>query len=198
MSPKPSVSAERTKQILEAASDVFAKKGFYKARMDDIASKANLSKGALYLYFKSKDAIINALLDRLFQHEFRNLVALEDDEGSALEHLLRFTDSITSDLHNYLRLIPVAYEYLGLIFRNKLVQQTFRQHLRTYVNLTVPIIQEGITNGEFRALDPTDVTLALGAIFEGMILLWVYDPDSIDLEKQIHAGIQLLIDGLKA
>ncbi len=62
MSPRPDVSEERRTQILEAAMAVFARQGFDKARMDDIAQQARLSKGALYLYYKSKDAIISAIL----------------------------------------------------------------------------------------------------------------------------------------
>ncbi len=90
MSPKPDVSEERKDQIAEAATTVFTQKGFDKARMDDIASEANLSKGALYLYFKSKDAIITHLLDRLFEREFSDLLSLEDDPRPASEKLIFF------------------------------------------------------------------------------------------------------------
>ncbi|HEY6540074.1 MAG TPA: helix-turn-helix domain-containing protein, partial [Ktedonobacteraceae bacterium] len=66
MSPRPDVSEERRNQILAAASTVFARSGFHEARMDDIAEEVGLSKGALYLYYKSKDAIIAALLKFFF------------------------------------------------------------------------------------------------------------------------------------
>ncbi len=197
MSPKPDVSQERTAQILGAARKVFAKKGFYKARMDDIAQEAQVSKGTLYLYFKSKDAIITALLNRLFGHEMRDLSALQHAEGSARERLLRFVDLMLADMESWLNIIPVAYEFLGLIFRNKTVQKAFRQYLRTYVSLTVPLIEEGIANGEFRPLDATETALTLGALFEGTILLWVYDPQTVDVSRQIRQGIDLLLKGLE-
>ena len=53
MAPRPDVSEERRNQILEAATTVFARLGFHRARMDDIVQEARLSKGALYWYFKS-------------------------------------------------------------------------------------------------------------------------------------------------
>ena len=198
MSPKPNVSEERTDQILNAATEVLAQKGFYKARMDDIAAQARLSKGALYLYFKSKDAIITALLDRIFQREMSALSDLQSADGTALERLERLTNTITSDVQTWLRIVPVAYVFLGLIFRNKTVQQAFRQYLRTYVNLVTPIIQQGIEHGEFRPQDPVEIALALGAIYEGTILLWVYDPERVDVEKQIRSGVQLVLNGLQA
>ena len=55
MPPRPEVSKERTKQILDAAVKVFSRSGFQQASMDDIVAESGLSKGALYWYFKSKD-----------------------------------------------------------------------------------------------------------------------------------------------
>ena len=73
MSPRPNVSDQRKAQILNAAESIFTKKGFYEARMDDIAEETGLSKGAVYLYFKSKNDLIIAILDRLFQNKFKQL-----------------------------------------------------------------------------------------------------------------------------
>lgn len=198
MSPKPDVSEERTEQILEAASQVFAEKGFASARMDDIAARVGLSKGTLYLYFKSKDALITALLDRLFQREMRDLSALQHASGSVHERLQRFVDAILRDLQTWMRLLPVAYEFLGLIFRNKTVRNAFRQYLRTYTSLVRPLIEEGIANGEFRPVDPQQAAIALGALVEGSILLWVYDPESVQLEEQIRKGLEIFLKGIAA
>ena len=53
----------RRRALLEAALDEFFERGFAAARMDDIARRAGVSKGALYLYFDSKDALFNALIE---------------------------------------------------------------------------------------------------------------------------------------
>ena len=90
MSPKPNVSEERKEQITEAATKVFAEQGFDKARMDDIAAEAKLSKGTLYLYFKSKDAIIKHLLEKLFDREFAALQLIADEPRPASEKLMLF------------------------------------------------------------------------------------------------------------
>ncbi len=198
MPPRPDVSEERTQQILQAASQVFAEKGFYKARMDDIAAKARLSKGALYLYFKSKDAIIIALLDRLFVHEMRDLRALQQAEGPARERLERFVETLIANLPRWMQVIPVAYEFLGLIFRNQTVRQAFQQYLRAYVSLVQPIIEQGVASGEFRPLDAGDVALALGALLEGTMLLWVYDSERVDVARNARAGLRLILEGLLA
>jgi AcrR family transcriptional regulator len=71
MSPRPDVSDERKDQILNAAERVFTRKGIDLARMDDIAEETGLSKGTLYLYFKSKGDLIIAILERIFQGAFQ-------------------------------------------------------------------------------------------------------------------------------
>jgi len=85
MPPRPDVSEERRAQIIEAAMAVFAREGFPRSRMDDIAKEAGLSKGALYWYFKSKDAIIIALLEHLLSGYAEKLRTLREAGGSATE-----------------------------------------------------------------------------------------------------------------
>ncbi|OQX65568.1 MAG: hypothetical protein B6I38_01165 [Anaerolineaceae bacterium 4572_5.1] len=198
MSPKPDVSEERKEQITEAATKVFAEQGFDKARMDDIATEANLSKGTLYLYFKSKDAIIKHLLDKLFEREFADLQSLTDDPRPASEKLITFSETMITEMQTWTRLIPIMYEFLGRLFRQSVVQKAFKKYMRFYLDLITPVIQQGIDEGEFKAGNAEDVAITIGAIFEGTILLWVYDSEMIDLEKHLSSGMKLLMDGLKA
>lgn len=198
MSPKPDVSEERTEQITEAATNVFVRQGFDKARMDDIAAEANLSKGTLYLYFKSKDAIIKHLLDKIFERELSDLQSLKDDPRPASEKLSIFIEKLITDMQNWSRLMPIMYEFLGRLFRQSIVQKAFKTYLRSYLDLIAPIIQQGIDTGEFKTNNAEDVAITIGAIFEGTILLWVYDSETIDLDKHLQSGMKLLMDGLKA
>ncbi len=198
MSPRPSVSDERTSQILTAAEGVFTKKGFDEARMEDIADKTGLSKGTLYLYFKSKDDLIFAILDRIFQHEFRQLAGVIDEHGTASGALLAVTDLVARDVSGMLRLIPIIYNFLALAFRSKPVQRSLKKYIRGYLDILTPIIQKGIDSGEFRAVEAGQVAVAAGAIIEGTILLWVYDNTSVEPESDIPAGMRLLLEGIQA
>lgn len=60
-------ASTRSAQILDAALQVFADKGYAAARIDDIAAAAGLSKGGIYTHFKSKEEIFEALLTRVLQ-----------------------------------------------------------------------------------------------------------------------------------
>jgi AcrR family transcriptional regulator len=197
MSPRPDVSDERRSQILTAAEGVFTKKGFDEARMDDIAEKTGLSKGTLYLYFKSKDDLIMAILDRMFQGEFRQLEALQKEQGSAAESIEKLTDMICKDIVGMLRLIPIIYNFLALAFRNRHVQRALKVYVNRYLDTLVPFVQRGIDSGEFRPVDARDVAVAGGAIIEGTLLLWAYDNTAVDPEHHIRTGMHLLLAGIQ-
>jgi AcrR family transcriptional regulator len=198
MSPRPNVSDERKSQIINAAEDVFTQKGFDEARMDDIADKTGLSKGTLYLYFKSKDDLIIAILDRMFQREFKQLENLNQDGLSATDAIWKITDLLTKDILGLIRLIPIVYQFLALAFRNKYVQLALKKYINRYLDVLIPIIQRGIDSGEFRKVDTREVAIAMGAMIEGTLLLWVYDSSLVDPQHHIHSGMKLLLEGVQA
>jgi AcrR family transcriptional regulator len=198
MSPRPDVSEERTDQILDAASEVFVEKGFQKARMDDIAEKSGLSKGAIYWYFKSKDDIVFGIFDRLFTREAQELEVLISSKETASSRLITYTERVIKDVNRLLRFAPIAFEFLSLAFRHKFFQNAFKRYLSNHMEILIPIIQQGIESGEFHDLDPSEAAIAVGALFEGTLALWVYNNHLVEPEHHIRVGIQLLIDGFKA
>jgi len=198
MSPRPNVSDERKTQIINAAEGVFMEKGFDQARMDDIAEETGLSKGTLYLYFKSKDELIIAILDRMFQREFKQFENLNFVELSAVDAIWKITDLLTKDILGLQRLIPIVYQFLALAFRNKYVQLALKKYINRYVDVLVPIIQHGIDSGEFHQVDVREVAIAMGAVIEGTLLLWVYDKTLVKPEHHIRSGMKLLLEGVQA
>jgi TetR/AcrR family fatty acid metabolism transcriptional regulator len=197
MSPRPDVSEERKNQILEAATAVFARLGFHKARMDDIVDESGLSKGSLYWYFNSKDEIILAILNRMFERELSDLKNLPDMPGSAAERLERMVERAIVDIQGMLKLMPLAFEFLYLAFRRKIVQQALSQYVESYLALATPVIQQGIDRGEFHPVDVEQTALAIFAIIEGSAMMWVYAPERVQTSQLIRFGTQRLLDGLK-
>ncbi|MFC2064014.1 TetR/AcrR family transcriptional regulator [Chloroflexota bacterium] len=198
MSPRQNVSAERTNQILVAAEEVFTAKGLDKSRMEDIAQRTGLSKGTLYLYFKSKEDLIIAIFDRIFGGLFQQDKSQTTRQVSAVEAIRAFTDEAIKDYLRVLFMFPVAYEFLSLAFRNASVQKALKRYFNNYMDTLVPIIQTGVDTGEFRLVDPEEVAMAAGAIIEGTILLWAYDRSRVDPETHIRSSINLLIEGIRS
>jgi AcrR family transcriptional regulator len=197
MSPRPDVSEERKDQILDAARDVFTEKGLQKARMDDIVERSGLSKGTLYWYFKSKDNIVIGIFERLFDRELADLANLKTDSRSASDRLMTYTARVIKDIFRLLKFAPISFEFLSFAFRRKYFKEAFKIYLQTHLDILVPIIQQGTASGEFRQVDPQEAAIAICAIFEGTILLWVYDNSLVDPQKHIRSGMEIFIEGMK-
>lgn len=197
MTPRPNVSDERKKQILDAAATVFAKKGFADARMEDIAIEAGLSKATLYLYFKSKDDIIAAILDQFYNRGMQDLQMLQGYEGSISELLLLLTRFFGAEAEQMMSMLPIAFEFYALAARREDVRRLIKEYFRNYREGLAALVQMGIERGEFRAVDPHEAAIVLSAIYEGLAVLEATDPTVVTWQMMAENAVQLLLDGLK-
>jgi AcrR family transcriptional regulator len=197
MSPRPDVSEERRSQIIESAIKVIARQGFADTRMDDVAAESGLSKGLLYWYFNSKEEIITAIAELLFGVELREVQNLSVDGQTARACLESFLEVFLEDLRKLLRVTPIIYELYALAFRNPAVRGVMQEYLRRFVTILEPIVQRGIERGEFAPGNAHQITLTIGSTLEGTLLLWAYDPEMVQAEEQLRAGMALLLKGLE-
>jgi AcrR family transcriptional regulator len=195
--PSDDLSEERQKQILEAAVSQFAKHGLHATRMEDIARESGLSKGALYLYYQSKDAIISALMRTLFAWELRGTRAIARSEGSVTGRLLALTRMFADELDRLSVAMPIFLEFYAIAFRQPAVREHLGKMYDEYRGPLASLIQEGIASGEFRAVDPDEVALTWIALLEGLTLLWVVNPRGIAWRERAEAAVHLLLDGLR-
>jgi AcrR family transcriptional regulator len=194
--PRPDVSEERISQILDAAVAVFAREGFDQARMDDIAREAHLSKGALYLYFKSKDAIISAILQFFFRREIRSLPSYDHFDGTVSEYLIATTHQLTGAVDRMTPLLPIAFEFYAIAGRRRDVRQFLQDYFAEYRQQLVAAIRQGIEQEEFHPLDPEMAAITIIALFEGLVLLWMVDPHVVRWGDQAEQAMRLLIAGM--
>lgn len=198
MSPKQDVSEERKSQILDAAMETFTEKGFHKTRMSDIAESSGLSKGSIYWYFESKDALIQKLIDRVFEFEIKDLTALLTDDRPTEERLYIYTERGGEDIIKMLKWMPLVYDFLALAFRQDTIKNAIQRYYKKNLDLLVTLIQQGIDAGEFNPNSALEAAYAIGAIIEGTVMLWLYDPDQINIQAHIKSSTKLLLQGLKS
>ena len=196
MAPRPDVSEKRKTEIVDAAARVFSRKGFSGARMDDIVKETGLSKGLLYWYFKGKDAIIVAIMRRLIEPTLKRAGDLAHAEGSARKRLLGFGDSVIKEVEVMQKIMPITFEFYSLAFRNRIVRSAFGEFFRVFIQSLRAILEQGIADGEFRSVDPDAASKALMAIYEGSLLLWVFDRTLVDLTN-VKTAVELFIQGIE-
>jgi AcrR family transcriptional regulator len=191
------VSRERRSEILDASVRVFARLGFKGARMDDIVRESRLSKGTLYWYFKGKDAIIAAVMERLFAPEVADLERRARMEGPVAERVMEFARATAREIRGMTRVIPITFEFYSLAFRNKAVRGVVKRFFAAFVESLQAIIEQGIEQGELRVADARETAAAIAALIEGTFLLWVFDRETLVLDRQLEAGIGLILAGLE-
>jgi AcrR family transcriptional regulator len=165
--------------------------------MDDIAQETGLSKGTLYLYFKSKDAIISAILESMITRELARARKIQQGDRTAEDKLVIMCEILVKDLKRMQPLLSLYFEFVALSLRRKKVKQIIREVFQSFMEIFIPVFEQGIEAGEFRMVNPKSAAIAAAAILEGTVLLWVYDPQMVSIEKNINESLQLLINGLK-
>jgi AcrR family transcriptional regulator len=192
----------RPAEILDAALAVFAQKGFAATKLDDIAAKAGITKGTIYLYFDSKQALFEALARQSVGAQIEQVTAqLANFSGTSAE-LLRFVLStmgrfaMTSDRVVLPRLVlaeAANFPQLAEFWRREIIERG--------IALMSGIIQRGIDRGEFRKIEPQHAArLCVAPIL--IIVLWratfaQFDAEPYDYQGLIDAHLQTLLKGLE-
>lgn len=122
------VKEGKKEQILEAAKDLLLKKGIFKTRVEDITSYLGIAKGSFYTYFKSKDQLLEEIIDRVYEIREKELEELLEGNYDYEEQIRIFIIKrfvISSDnLKSHLILINLTrnLEHLTPVLREKLLQ----------------------------------------------------------------------------
>jgi AcrR family transcriptional regulator len=91
--PRPSVEAQRRKQILDAACAVIAKRGLQQLRVVDVAAAAGVSSGTIHYYFDTKKELVNAAFEYNFRHSLERRRWMRDETREPLELLGEIVES---------------------------------------------------------------------------------------------------------
>jgi AcrR family transcriptional regulator len=195
MSPRPDRRAERIPQILQAARAVFARSGFAQARMEEIAGEAGLSKAAIYLYFPSKDELIRALLLQYFAGAFADLASLHGAPGSLRLRLGAWAERRIAELEADAAYLSVGYEFFAVAARQEAVRDVLRDYYRRYrAELAALIDRAGPRSA---AAGQAELAAALVALFEGLTLLWMLEPEGVNLRAVTARALDGLLGPLK-
>lgn len=164
----------RRSTILAAAREVFAERGLVNGTMDGIAEKAELSKGAIYLYFPSKEELYLSVMDEGMDILIRRLLSARDPSlpaDKALEKMALAYYQFYLDYPDYFR-IMFLYQHLGLRER---VRPEFMADCDaksvTCLNIVREIIEKGMDEGMFRRLNPWTMAALCWTSLNGIIML---------------------------
>ncbi len=180
MSPRPSVEEERRQQILEAAMNCFASKGYHLTTMDDIAAALPFSKGLLYYYFKTKRDIFLSVLNSWMQKSieaWEAMVSPDDDATTQICKCLEYGVRLVTESADLAR---VEFEFYGELGRDAVIADAFKSVFTTFRVQISAILETGISRGEFRPLDTDALAGVLVGIYEGLAVQAMVEPEAFD------------------
>lgn len=195
--PKTTAAAKeaRRTQILDAAVRCFARHGYYETTIEDLVTETGLSRGALYLYYPSKEAIYLAISERWgcgLEEAIRSRLTPGMSAAAMMQLWIEVTGEHVQAEEDACRILMEGWNLERYI--PALAERARRKHERGTTGLG-QLLQAGIANGEFRAdIDvPTQVQL-LRATIHGLMVQWHRRPGSVDW----RAAAQQIVGGLRA
>jgi TetR/AcrR family fatty acid metabolism transcriptional regulator len=185
--------------ITEAAIAVFAERGFHQSRVSDIAQRAGVADGTIYLYFKNKEDLLLSIfeekMDELLSGLRDSLAHTADPE----ERVRRFAAFHFRQVRENRETAEVLQVELRL--SNKFLKEYRPEKLWAYLGVFGQIVREGQAAGVFRAeIDPFISMWAFFGALDELAMQWVLSrkADRFDLETAAHQVAELFIRGLRA
>ena len=192
---------ERPAELLAAALEVFVEKGFAATKLADVARRAGVTKGTVYLYFDSKEALFKAVV--------RETIVPVIAQGEALARA--FTGSARELVERLVR------EYWRLVGETALAgipklmmaeAATFPELTRFYYNevvtrghrLMAGVIERGVENGEFRPVDVmVAAKLAMSPLIHATVARRAFAscmPEAFNVQQYLDTHIDLYLHGI--
>jgi AcrR family transcriptional regulator len=193
----------RPAELLQAALALFVERGFAATRLEDVARRAGVSKGTLYLYFDSKDELFKAVVrEGLVPALERGEQMLEQHEGSAAQLLrsliIGWWELIGNTPYGGIPKLMISecrnFPELAAFYHDEVISRGNR--------LIAAALERGMHSGEFRRLDTEHLTrLVLAPLV--LLVVWRHSFDfcsgsRLEPADYIDSHLDLLLDGLRA
>lgn len=191
----------RPAEICAAALKVFAEKGYARARIDDIAAEAGVSKGAIYLYFRTKEDVFRAVVTDAVSPNIERISALAGQHQGSFADLMRMLLPTFARIATTLPLGAVVKMVVGES-RNfpELAKVWHDQVVLRGIGLLGGLIEQAQARGEVRPGDPRIHAFSLmGPMLIGVIWRETFTPIGgapVDLEAVADQHVETALDGM--
>ena len=186
---------EIREKIVDAALVTFSKHGYDRTRMDDIAETANLSKGTIYLYFKSKEELFYAISEN-------NIKALKEQ----LSVLFTKSEDLISDSQKFYVNFRKASEQSDKVFletiaessRNQRLQEMLYHQRIKVLDIVTEYLKLQMKKGFFRSdIDIDAVAVGLVSLYDGLSISKIIGISEAQNKKSWNETIKAILSSLR-
>tara|TARA_Y100000034_G_scaffold22447_1_gene25921 strand:+ start:306 stop:911 length:606 start_codon:yes stop_codon:yes gene_type:complete len=187
----------RKEQIMSAALSVVVAKGYDQSRMDDIVKKSQLSKGAIYWYYKSKEEVYLSLVDYWFVQYSSGVVDTLKQQESASDQLKALFDFFIEQFDKNPTTFKLLVEFWRLAGLNPDFNAKLQQIYSDFLEYIIEIIKVGVANGEFKNVEPRITALSILINIEGINWFTLFDKSGVEAHEYIDTISNFILNGLK-
>lgn len=198
--PKKINKEEKKANILEASIKVFAKKGVTKTKMSDIAEAADIGKGTIYEYFRSKDEIFVAsfhfFLENVDSVISQRLYRISDPMKKLLAYSSAWAEIFVDTNLEY---ATIVLDFWAESIRNN--QEAIALDLVKIYDenrkIVKSLLEDCITKDKTSSFDTKIAASILIGSLEGLFIQWILDRSAFDFKETAKLSTKIIIDGLK-
>ena len=198
MAIKSNIPVSRSEEvkdlILDGATNIFAKFGFRKTTVDEIAQAARKGKSSIYYYFNSKEEIFQAVVEKEVGEVKSKLISVAES-----------TDPANAKLKNYIVLrmqmlkeLANVYEALkdDFLSHYEFIEEIRKDYDELELSFIENILKEGAESGEFDIQDFKLTAISILTIFKGLEIPIFIKIDESHFEERVDNLIHLILNGL--
>lgn len=180
--------------IIEVARETFAKFGFRKTTMDEIAAGARKGKSSLYYYFKSKEEVFQAVVEQEASFLFSKIEKAVSEETTARTKLEAYVTVRMKGFRDFVNYNDaLKNDFLSKI---DFIEPIREKHDQKEQASIAKILEEGIKNGEFRQLNIDLTARTVVIALRGLEAPYFLSDETIDLEKHLRDLLHILFHGI--
>lgn len=191
---------DRPQEIAAAAFEVFAEKGYARARVQEVASRAGVSKGLLYLYFETKQALFKAVIRSVVMRRMDALLAAVETSELSSEAFIR------GPLVAFMKGLPGSP--VAVVIRLLMAEGHRHPDLVDYywdnvvskgLQAMTGLLERGVRNGEFRETAVTGLPqLLIAPALVSVIWRILFTQRELDTDRLIETQVDMLLAYVKA
>ncbi len=191
---------ERPQEITEAAFEAFAEHGYAQTRVEDVASRAGVSKGLMYLYFRTKEELFKAVIRNVVTRRVEALIRVLEQSELSSEEFVR------GPMQEFMKSIPDSR--VPVVIRLLLAEGPRHPDLVDYywenvvsrgLDAIRRFLERGVERGEFRRTAVNDLPqLFLAPVMLSIVWKILFSKRTLDTNHFIETQIDLILDYIRA
>lgn len=189
------VNTEKRMEIIEAALQLFSERGFEKATVDEIANKANVGKGTIYLYFKNKEQIFMAVIEEGLSKMITHLSQIFSHGSfmTQLREMITYHFKFVEENKDFYKIF--LKERLNFCFYdNPSKTKIVELHHQLY-RLLEEFFHNGIKEGYLRLGNPNYYSLSLSGMISHFIVHWLTTGETESITSMTDTILEIFLTG---